>query len=102
MTTVPMLWGLLLAGGLFALGLLGVLARRNVIFMLMSIEIMLNAAGLMFVLAGARWGQTDGQVMFIFILSIAAADVGVGLAMILRYHQCFGTLDSRAAGKMKG
>ena len=56
--------GLILAGILFALGLIGVLVRRNIIFILLSIEIMLNAAGLAFVVAGSRWGQPDGQVMF--------------------------------------
>jgi NADH-quinone oxidoreductase subunit K len=63
--------GLLLAGILFALGLTGLLVRRNVIFMLLSIEIMLNAAGLAFVVAGAKWHQADGQVMFMFILAKA-------------------------------
>ena len=67
--------GLLLAGMLFGLGLVGLLVRRNIIFMLMAVEIMLNAAGLAFVVAGARWGQADGQVMFIFILALAAAEV---------------------------
>lgn len=65
---------------MFALGLIGLLVRRNVIFTLMSIEIMLNAAGLAFVAAGARWGQADGQVMFLFVLAMAAAEVSVGLA----------------------
>ena len=55
-----------------ALGLLGVLIRRNIIFTLMSIEVMLNASGLAFIAAGARWGQPDGQVMFLFILAVAA------------------------------
>ena len=72
--------GLLLAAILFVLGMVGILVRRNLIFILMSIEIMLNAAGLAFVVAGSRWGQADGQVMFIFILSVAAAEVSVGLA----------------------
>ena len=49
------------------------------IFILMSIEVMLNAAGLAFVVAGSRWGQADGQVMFMFILAMAAAEVSVGL-----------------------
>ena len=58
------------------------------IFILMSIEVMLNAAGLAFVVAGARWGQPDGQIMFLFILAMAAAEVSVGLALVLRiYHQ---------------
>ena len=65
---------------MFALGLAGLLVRRNLIFTLMSIEVMLNAAGLAFVVAGSRWAQPDGQVMFIFILATAAAEVSVGLA----------------------
>jgi NADH-quinone oxidoreductase subunit K len=94
--------GLLLAGVLFALGLTGVLVRRNVIFMLMSIEIMLNAAGLAFIVAGSRWAQADGQVMFMFILAMAAAEVAVGLALILRMAHRFKTLDVDAASEMRG
>ena len=102
MDTIPVEAGLLLAGILFMLGLLSVLIRRNIIFMLISVEIMLNAAGLAFIVAGARWAQADGQVMFVFILTLAAAEVSVGLALILqRYHQ-LKTLDSDAANKMKG
>lgn len=94
--------GLLLAGILFILGLLSVLIRRNTLFMLMSVEIMLNAAGLAFIVAGARWGQPDGQVMFLFILAMAAAEVSVGLALILQIHHQLNTIDSDAANKMKG
>ena len=65
MSLIPMQHGLLLAGILFALGLAGLLVRRNLIFTLMSIEVMLNAAGLAFVVAGSRWAQPDGQVMSI-------------------------------------
>jgi NADH-quinone oxidoreductase subunit K len=70
--------------------------------MLMSIEIMLNAAGLVFVIAGSRWGQPDGQVMFIFILTVAAAEVSIGLALILRLYQQFKTLDVDAARELQG
>jgi NADH-quinone oxidoreductase subunit K len=94
--------GLLLAALLFALGLLGVLVRRNVIFILMSIEIMLNAAGLAFVVAGSRWSQADGQVMFIVILAVAAAEVSVGLALVLQLYRRLQTLDVDAASKMRG
>jgi NADH-quinone oxidoreductase subunit K len=94
--------GLILAGVLFALGLLGVLVRRNALFMLMSIEIMLNAAGLAFVVAGAQWGQADGQVMFVFLLAMAAAEVSVGLALILQIYRRLGTLDADAVSKMRG
>ncbi len=102
MASVPMHQGLLLAGILFALGLVGLLARRNLIFMLMSLEIMLNAAGLAFVVAGARWGQADGQVVFLFILTMGAAEVSVGLALVLRIYQRFKTLDSDAVSEMRG
>ena len=94
--------GMLLAGILFALGLIGVLVRRNVIFVLMSIEVMLNAAGLAFVVAGARWGQPDGQVVFVFILAMAAAEVCVGLALVMQLYHRYKSLDVDAAGRMKG
>ncbi len=94
--------GLLLAGVLFALGLTGLLVRRNVIFVLMSLEIMLNAAGLAFIVAGARWGQPDGQVMFMFILAMAAAEVSVGLALVLGLQHQYKSLDADAASEMKG
>src|SRR5690606_12107352 len=93
--------GLLLAGILFILGLLSVLIRRNTLFMLMSVVIMLNAAALAFIVAGARWGQPDGQLMFLFILAMAAAEVSVGLALILQTHHQLNTTDSNAANRMK-
>jgi len=102
MTSVPMEHGLILAAILFTLGLAGVLVRRNIVFMLMSIEVMLNAVGLAFVVAGARWGQVDGQVMFIFILTMAAAEVSVGLALVLQMYNRFRTLDADAVSRMKG
>lgn len=102
MNTVPLDAGLLLAGILFMLGLVSVLIRRNILFMLVSVEIMLNAAGLAFVVAAARWAQPDGQVMFMFILAMAAAEVSVGLALILQLYHRLKTLDSDAASFMHG
>lgn len=102
MSTVPMEHGLILAALIFALGFVGVLVRRNIVFMLMSIEIMLNAVGIAFVVAGARWGQPDGQVMFIFILTMAAAEVSVGLALVIQLYHNLKTLDADAANSMKG
>ncbi len=99
---VPVEHALALAGILFALGVAGLLARRNVLFVLLSIEIMLNAAGLAFVSAGARWQQADGQVFFLFILATAAAEVAVGLALVLRLYHRFKALDSDAASQMRG
>lgn len=94
--------GLALAAILFVLGLTGVLVRRNILFMLMSLEIMMNAAALSFVVAGARWGQPDGQIMFIMILSLAAAEAAIGLAILLQLNRRFGTLDVDAASEMRG
>ena len=102
MATVPTEYGMLLAAALFGIGLIGLLVRRNVIFMLMCIEIMLNAAGLAFVVAGSRWHQPDGQIMFIVIVTMAGAEVAVGLALILRFYHLFKTLDADAADTMKG
>ncbi len=101
-SNIPMDHGLMLSAVLFALGFVGVLVRRNIVFMLMSVEVMLNAVGLAFIVAGARWGQVDGQVMFIFILTMAAAEVSVGLALVLQLYHSFKTLDADAASRMKG
>ncbi len=92
----------MLAGILFALGVAGLLVRRNLVFVLMSIEIMLNAAGLAFVTAGARWAQADGQVMFIFILAMAASEVSVGLALVLQLYHQNRSLDADEASEMRG
>src|SRR5215475_12688130 len=102
MASIPIEYGLLLAGTLFALGLIGVIVRRDIVFILMSLEIMLNATGLAFVTAGARWAQADGQVMYFFILSMAAAEVAVGLALTLKLRRQFNTLDADAASRMHG
>jgi NADH-quinone oxidoreductase subunit K len=102
MQLIPMEHGLLLAAILFVLGLIGVLTRRNMVFVLMSLEIMLNAAALAFIVAGARWGQTDGQIMFLMIISLAAAEVAVGQGLVLQMFQRFKTLDLDVLSKMKG
>ena len=101
MGQIPTEQGLILAGLLFILGLVGLLVRRNIIFMLLALEIMLNAAGLAFVVAGTRWNQPDGQVMFIFVLTMAAAEVSVGLALVLQLYQKFKTLDVDAASELR-
>ncbi len=93
---------MILAGILFSLGLIGLLVRRNLIFVLMSLEVMLNAAALAFVVAGSRWHQADGQVMYLFILTVAAAEVAVGLAMVLQIYHRFRTLDVDILGGMRG
>lgn|SRR5690606_28246597 len=102
MQAVPMEHGLLVAAILFVMGLVGVMSRRNIVFVLMSLEVMLNAVALAFVVAGSRWGQADGQVMFVMILSLAAAEVAVGLGLVLQLFNRYKTLDLDVLSKMKG
>ncbi len=102
MTAVPLDHALILAATLFALGLGAVLARRNLVFMLMAIEVMLNAAGLVFVAAGASWGQADGQAMFVLVLAVAASEVAIGLALLLLIRRRFGGVDSDSVRLMRG
>lgn len=99
---ISMEYGLLLAVILFCIGLVGLLIRRNILFMLLCIEIMLNATGLAFVVAGAAWGQAEGQIMFLFILAMAAAEVSVGLALIIQLFKRTGSLDVSNIKEMKG
>jgi NADH-quinone oxidoreductase subunit K len=102
MQPVPLQSAIVLAAILFSLGLAGVLIRRNLLFMLMSIEIMLNATGVAFVAAGARWGQPDGQIMFLLVLTLAAAEISVGLALILLLQARRPTLDSDTGNRLRG
>ena len=102
MISVPLEHTLILSALLFALGLFGLLLRRNLIFIFLSIEVMLNAAGLVFLAAAQHYGQADGQVMFIFILAVAASEVAIGLALALKFEQHFNTLDAQAANQMRG
>jgi NADH-quinone oxidoreductase subunit K len=68
----------------------------------MSLEVMLNAAGLAFVVAGSRWHQADGQVVFLFILAVAAAEVAVGLGLVLQIYHRFRSLDVDTLSEMRG
>lgn len=102
MTLIPMEHGLILAAMLFSLGLIGVIVRRNILYVLMSIEVMMNASGLAFISAGSRWGAPDGQIMFILILSLAAAEASVGLAILFQLYRRYHTLDVDAASEMRG
>lgn len=91
-------FALVLSAVLFALGALGLMVRRNLLFMLISVEIMLNAAAMAFVAAGARWGQADGQVLFLLVIAVAATEATVGLAIVLQARRRLHTLDADAIG----
>ena len=95
---IPLNHILLVSSLLFAIGMLGLMIRRNIIFILMSLEVMLNAAAL----AGAHWEQPDGQVVFMLILTVAAAEVAVGLGLVLQVQKRFKTLDMDHANRMQG
>ena len=99
---IPLNHVLIVAALLFISGLAGLMFRRNVIFILMALEVMLNSAGLAFVAAGAAWGQADGQVIFMLILAVAAAEVSVGLGLVLQIQRRFKTLDMDQAQRLKG
>ena len=87
---------------LFLIGLVGVTIRRDLVYVLMSLEIMMNGAALAFVAAGARWGEVDGQVMVILMLVGAAAEVGVGLSLVLRLYHRFDTVDGDQISELRG
>jgi NADH-quinone oxidoreductase subunit K len=80
---VPPDYFMALSAILFCIGVAGVLLRRNTIIIFMSIELMLNAVNLAFVALGRAWGSTDGQSIVFFVMTVAAAEAAVGLAIIL-------------------
>jgi len=83
MTVVPISWYLILGAVLFSIGAVGVLIRRNVIVIFMSIEVMLNAVNLVFVALARQLHTMDGQVIVFFVMTVAAAEAAVGLAIII-------------------
>jgi len=92
----------LLSSVLFALGAIGVIVRRNVIVMFMSIELMLNAGNLAFVAFAQRLGNVDGQTMVFFVMTVAAAEAAVGLAIFLALFRSRETLNADEIGLLKG
>ena len=79
----PLTWYLVLSAMLFAIGATGVLVRRNVIVIFMAIELMLNAVNLSFVALARSTGSMDGQVIVFFVMTVAAAEAAVGLAIVI-------------------
>ena len=99
---VPFQHLLILASILFLLGLMAVLVRRNLIMILIGVEIMLNAAGLVLVGASALWQQLDGQVMVIFLMALTSAEVSISLAMVVYLNRRKKTIDVRAFDELRG
>lgn len=90
----PVSYFLVLSGVLFAIGVVGVVIRRNIIVMFMSIELMLNAVNLAFVALGRRAGSIDGQVIVFFVITVAAAEAAVGLGIIISLFRNRATLNA--------
>jgi NADH-quinone oxidoreductase subunit K len=93
---------LILACVLFALGFMGLMIRRNVLVMLMCIEVMLNAANLVFIATARYTGQTDGHVMAFFVMTVAAAEAAIGLAILLTLFRQRETLSIEDFTLLKG
>ncbi len=90
---VPYSHVLILAGILFLMGMFCATARRNLIMIVVGIEIMLNAASVAFVGGALRWQQMEGQAIVIFIFAVAAAEVSIGLALIVNAYRRTGAVD---------
>jgi NADH-quinone oxidoreductase subunit K len=99
---IPLSWMLLLSAVLFAIGVVGVLVRRNALIIFMSIELMLNAANLAFVAFARQLGSLDGQVFVFFVMTVAAAEVAVGLAIIVNLFRLRETVFVDEINLLKG
>lgn len=99
---VPVSYYFALSAILFALGALGVLIRRNAIIIFMSIELMLNAANLLFVAFARSFEHLDGQIFVFFVIAVAAAEVAVGLALIVAIFRTKKSIDIDELSSLKG
>ncbi len=91
-----------LSAVLFSIGVLGVLMRRSAILVFMSVELMLNAANLAFVAFAQKWGSLDGQVFVFFVMAVAAAEVAVGLALIVTIFKTKRSTDVDDLSELRG
>ena len=98
---VPTEYYLVLSAGLFCIGLAGILTRKNALMFLMSVELMLNAANINFVAFSLQWGNLTGQTFALFTMALAAAEVAVGIGIILVLYRNFGDVDVTDAAWMR-
>ncbi|MBI1798589.1 MAG: NADH-quinone oxidoreductase subunit NuoK [Candidatus Eisenbacteria bacterium] len=99
---IPLSWSLALSATLFVIGVVGVLVRRNALVIFMSIELMLNAANLAFVAFGRSLQSLDGQIFVFFVMTVAAAEVAVGLAIIVNLFRLRETVFVDEVNLLKG
>jgi NADH:ubiquinone oxidoreductase subunit K len=100
-SSIPPSWYLLLASAVFCIGLFGVLTRRNALYFLMSVELMMNAANINFVAFALYYGDLTGQVFALFVIALAAAEVAIGIGIILVLYRNFGTTDVTVPAEMR-
>ncbi|QCI23718.1 NADH-quinone oxidoreductase subunit NuoK [Buchnera aphidicola (Macrosiphoniella sanborni)] len=99
---ISLFHGLFLSLILFVLGLTSLIIRRNILFILISLEIMINAVGLALIVVGSYWKQVDGQIMYIFTITLAAAEASIALAFLLQLYRQKKTLNVDILNEMKG
>lgn len=99
---IPVSHYLILAGILFGMGLLGIMLRRNLLLILLSVELMLNAANLTLIAGSALHGNVDGQIMAFFVMVIAAAEVTIGLAIAVLLFRKESSVDTSVIENLKG
>lgn len=99
---VPTSYYVLLSAALFVIGVVGVLTRRNAIVVFMSVELMLNAANLALVAFARQQASTDGQILVFFVITVAAAEVAVGLALLVAIFRSKRTTDVDEVNVLKG
>jgi NADH-quinone oxidoreductase subunit K len=98
---VPPAYYLLLSAAVFCIGLFGILTRRNALYFLMSAELMLNAAIINLVAFSFQWGNLTGQTFALFVIALAAAEVAVGIGIVLVLYRNFGEIDVLNADTMR-
>ncbi len=99
---IPLAWSLTLSAVLFTIGVVGVLVRRNALVIFMSIELMLNAANLAFVAFAQQMNSLDGQIFVFFVMTVAAAEVAIGLAIIVNVFRLRETIFVDEINLLKG
>src|SRR5258708_66055 len=100
--TIPIEYFVLLSAILFIMGVVGVLIRRNAIMIFMSVELMLNSANLALVAFARQWGEVNGQLIVFFVITVAAPEVAVGLALIAPIFRTKQTIDIDELHAMEG
>jgi len=100
-SSIPPEWYLMLSAAVFCIGLFGVLTRRDALYFLMSIELMMNAANINFVAFALYYGDLTGQVFALFVIALAAAEVAIGIGIMLVLYRNFGVTDVTVPTEMR-